>query len=195
MPAFVPISAFLPRPSFSVARSSLSSSRIRPSRHRAARMEAAPAPSVDMATVAAKSYPATGVPSLNLAQVGNDAKFVVLYFYPRDCTSGCTVQAQSFTAAKSELDSLNTLVIGVSPDDIPSHQNFTDKESINFPLISDDGTLADSFSAWKTHPKFGKVINRSTFIIQNGQVVKEFRGVSAAGHVEIVLDALKELQK
>lgn len=159
-------------------------------------METAPAPSVDMAAAADKSLPATGVSSgyLTLSQAGADGKFVVLYFYPRDCTPGCTTQAQDFRDAKAELDSLNTVVIGVSPDDTASHLNFTEKESINFALISDDGTLADSFCAWKTHPKFGKVINRSTFIIKDGQVVKEFRGVSAGGHVKLVLDALRELK-
>lgn len=104
------------------------------------------------------------------------------------------MQARDFRDAKAQLEALNTVVIGVSPDDTASHLNFTEKESINFALISDDGTLADSFSAWKTHPVFGKVINRSTFIIQNGKVVKEMRGVSSGGHVALVLDALKELQ-
>lgn len=113
--------------------------------------------------------------------------------YPRDCTPGCTTEANDFRDYKADLDRLNATVVGVSPDDLASHENFASKESLNFSLISDDGTLADAFDAWKNHPIFGKVINRSTFILRDGEVLKEWRGVKATGHAAQVIESLKQI--
>lgn len=82
----------------------------------------------------------------------------VIYFYPRDATPGCTTEAQDFRDMKEELEQLQTKVYGVSKDSIESHEQFVKDQSINFPLISDDGTLCEAFGVWK-------VSNRSLYLI------------------------------
>lgn len=93
-----------------------------------------------------------------------------------------------------EVEALGAKVFGVSPDGIESHDAFIEKESLGFPLIADvDGSVTTAYDAWKTHPQFGKVINRSSFIIKDGKIAKEFRGVSSDGHAAEVVAALKAL--
>ena len=171
----------------------LSNNAIHPVNRSGARMEAA----VDVSTISTIALPASGTEagSLSLADATASASkgIVILYFYPRDCTPGCTTEAKDFRDFKSDLDSLGAVVLGVSPDDKASHENFASKESLNFSLLCDDGTLADAFNAWKQHPVFGKVINRSTFILKDGAVVKEWRGVKATGHAAEVVAAVREL--
>lgn len=118
----------------------------------------------------------------------------ILAFYPRDMTSGCTCVAKDLTDMLPEVEALGAKVFGVSPDDIASHDAFIAKESLGFPLIADvDGTVTTAYDVWKTHPQFGKVINRSSFIIKDGKIAKEFRGVSSTGHAADVVAALKTL--
>lgn len=93
-----------------------------------------------------------------------------------------------------EVESAGAKVFGISPDSIESHDAFIAKEGLGFPLIADiDGVVTSAYGAWKSHPTFGQVINRSSFIVKDGVVVKEFRGVSSGGHADDVVAALKAL--
>ncbi len=125
-------------------------------------------------------------------------KNVVLYFYPRDNTSGCTREAQGFRDALDEFDRRDTVVLGVSPDSIKSHQNFKAKHQLNFPLLSDpEHVVAEMYGAWGKKKMYGREymgIIRSTFVIdKEGIVRKVFPKVKVAGHVEEVLKAVDEL--
>lgn len=122
----------------------------------------------------------------------------VLYFYPRDNTPGCTTQAQGFRDHKTEFDALGVQVIGVSRDSLASHERFRDKQSLNFPLISDpDEALCSLFDVMKLKNMYGKQvrgIERSTFLIdQNGVLRQAWRKVRVPGHVEAVLEAARQL--
>ena len=133
---------------------------------------------------------------LNLADL-RPAK-VVLFFYPRDNTSSCTVEAKTFTSFLSQFEALNTRVIGVSKDTIKSHDKFVSKHNLKVPLLSDENNnVCESFNVWKEKSMYGKTyfgIERSTFLIDSdGQVVREWRKIKVSGHVEAVLAALKEL--
>ena len=119
---------------------------------------------------------------------------VVLYFYPKDNTSGCTQEACDFR------DNINRItkyakVVGVSPDSIKSHLKFKEKQSLNFVLLSDpEHLLAEQFDVWKEKSMYGKKymgIERSTFILdENGQVIHEWRKVKVNGHVDDVIQSL-----
>ena len=133
---------------------------------------------------------------LNLADL-RPAK-VVLFFYPRDNTSSCTVEAKTFTSFLSQFEALNTRVIGVSKDTIKSHDKFVSKHNLKVPLLSDENNnVCESFNVWKEKSMYGKTyfgIERSTFLIDSdGQVVREWRKTKVSGHVEAVLAAVKEL--
>lgn len=123
---------------------------------------------------------------------------VVLYFYPRDDTPGCTREACSFRDRKEELAALGVKVLGVSPDDVASHQRFRDKFLLNFPLLADAGhKVADKYGAWREKVRFGKKsmgIQRSTFLIDGaGTVRKVWKSVEVDGHDEQVLKAAKAI--
>ncbi len=127
-------------------------------------------------------------------------KCVVLYFYPKDDTPGCTKESCAFRDRQSEITKLGAVVLGVSPDDITSHKKFTDKYNLTFPLLADtDHKVAEKFGAWREKNMYGKVsmgIQRSTFLIDaNGVVTKVWKKVSVDGHDQQVIDALKELTK
>ena len=125
-------------------------------------------------------------------------KIVVLYFYPKDDTPGCTKEACAFRDRISEITDLGAVVLGVSPDDAASHKKFTDKFKLNFPLLVDDGhKLAEKYGAWREKNMYGKVsmgIQRSTFLIDaTGAVAKVWKKVSVDGHDQQVIDAIKAL--
>ncbi len=125
-------------------------------------------------------------------------KNVVLYFYPKDNTPGCTIQAQAFNAALPKLAKLGAVVLGVSKDSTESHCKFRDKYSLKFPLLSDpDGSTIEKYGAWGEKNLYGKKsmgIIRSTVIIgKDGKVARVFPKVKVAGHDEKVLEALKAL--
>ena len=127
-------------------------------------------------------------------------KRVILYFYPRDDTPGCTCEAQSFRDHKAPLQKLRATVVGVSPDSAASHEKFRDKHQINFPLLADEGhEVAETFGAWRQKTRFGKTamgIQRSTYLIdEQGVVRKVWKNVKVDGHSEQVLKALKELEQ
>jgi thioredoxin-dependent peroxiredoxin len=123
---------------------------------------------------------------------------VVLYFYPKDDTPGCTREACAFRDRRAELTKLGAKVLGVSPDDVASHEKFRDKFELNFPLLADEGhKLAEKYGAWREKNMYGKLswgVQRSTFLIDaQGIVRKIWKKVSVDGHDEQVLAALKEL--
>ena len=123
---------------------------------------------------------------------------VVLYFYPRDNTPGCTKQACAFRDAKAELKKLGATVLGVSTDTLESHEKFRDKFELNFPLLVDtDHKVAEKYGAWREKNMYGKKsmgIQRSTFLIgADGKVAKVWKRVKVDGHDEQVLAALKAL--
>jgi thioredoxin-dependent peroxiredoxin len=125
-------------------------------------------------------------------------KPVVLYFYPRDDTPGCTREACAFRDRKAELGQLGAAVLGVSPDDVASHEKFRDKHGLNFPILADvDHKVADMYGAWREKVRFGKTsmgIERSTFLIDaDGVVRKVWKRVQVDGHDEQVLAALRSL--
>ena len=122
-------------------------------------------------------------------------KSVVLYFYPRDATPGCTVEAQSFRDAAKQLAKKGAVVLGISKDSIASHCKFADKEKLNFPLLSDpDGKVIDRYGAWGEKSLYGKksmgIIRTTVVIAPDGKVKEIFPKVKVAGHVEKVLEAL-----
>jgi peroxiredoxin Q/BCP len=124
-------------------------------------------------------------------------KWLVVYFYPKDDTPGCTVEACSLRDANDELIELGANVIGISKDDEDSHRKFKAKHKLNFTLLSDEsGQTIEAFGAWG--PKmFGKVgIQRKSFIINpDGEIVKTYGRVTPLGHGEKIIADLKELQK
>ncbi len=134
---------------------------------------------------------------INLTEIATD--WLILYFYPKDNTPGCTTQAVEFSCLKDQFDALNTTIIGVSRDSVKTHQNFTEKQALTIDLISDkDEVLCQHFDVIKEKNMYGKKvmgIERSTFIFHKGELVKEYRKVKAARHAEIVLEDLKALQK
>ena len=122
---------------------------------------------------------------------------VILYFYPKDNTSGCTQEACDFRDNINRLTNYAT-VIGVSPDSIKSHQSFKEKQSLNFILLSDpEHKLAEDFEVWKEKSMYGRKymgIERSTFIIdKNGKIEKEWRKVKVKGHVDEVIEYLSAI--
>ncbi|MBR3120255.1 thioredoxin-dependent thiol peroxidase [Oceanobacillus profundus] len=124
-------------------------------------------------------------------------KHVVLYFYPKDMTPGCTTEACDFRDQHESFAELDAVIIGISPDPAESHQKFINKHELPFLLLADeDHKIAEMFDVWKLKKNFGKEyygIERSTFIIdKEGKLQKEFRKVRVKGHVEEALEFIKE---
>jgi len=123
---------------------------------------------------------------------------VVLYFYPKDDTPGCSREACAFRDRKQSLAKLGAKVFGVSADDLASHEKFRDKFQLNFPLLSDvDHKVAEKYGAWREKNLYGRKsmgIQRSTFLIDaEGRLAKVWRKVNVDGHDEEVIEALKSL--
>ena len=124
--------------------------------------------------------------------------FIILYFYPKDMTAGCTLEAQEFRDHQYELDDLEAVVLGVSADDVESHKEFCQGENLNFTLLSDPGgEICKTYDVWREKMMFGaKVegIERTTFLIdKDGKVVKVYSKVKPLGHAEKVIADLKTL--
>ena len=124
--------------------------------------------------------------------------YLVIYFYPKDKTSGCTIESQDFRDYKNKFSKKNCKIVGVSRDSIKSHKSFIDKESLNFPLLSDpDETMCNAYGVMKEKSMYGRKymgIERSTFLISpDGSLIKEWRGVKVTGHVEEVYEFLSGL--
>lgn len=123
---------------------------------------------------------------------------VVLFFYPRDNTSGCTREAKDFTENIELFNNLNINVFGISKDSVTSHEKFIKKQNLTIPLLSDEaGSVCEDFGVWKEKSMYGKIymgIERSTFIIDgSGSVTHEWRKVKVANHVAEVLETAKKL--
>ena len=124
------------------------------------------------------------------------SKFVVLYFYPKDDTPGCTKEACGFRDAESDLGDEDVVVLGVSADDLDSHQKFVDKFDLNFPLLADvDKSVINSYGVWGEKNNYGKKsmgIIRKTFLIdENGKIIKAWHKVSPEGHADDILNIVR----
>ena len=131
--------------------------------------------------------------SLNLAAPGAP---LVLYFYPKDDTSGCTSEAKDFTALADDFAAAGTMVVGVSRDPMKKHDKFIAKYELKVPLASDeDGAISDAFGTWVEKSMYGRKymgMERSTFLIgAHGKVLREWRKVKVPGHARYVLNAAK----
>jgi len=127
-------------------------------------------------------------------------EWVIVYFYPKDNTPGCTTESCEFRDALPDFSAAQAKVVGVSRDSVKSHGRFTEQQSLNFPLISDtDERLCKAFDVIQVKKMYGKEslgVERSTFIINpEGKVAHIWRKVKVAGHVEQVLETLKALQE
>ena len=126
-------------------------------------------------------------------------KWLVLYFYPKDSTPGCTVEGNDFNALLPAFRKLGAAILGVSRDSLKSHENFCRKQGFDFPLVSDpDETLCKAFGVIQPKKLYGREfigVERSTFLIDPaGRVVEAWRPVKVPGHAQAVLDALKAAQ-
>ena len=133
--------------------------------------------------------------TINLAAPG---QLLVLYFYPKDDTSGCTREAQDFTALAEDFRRAGALVVGVSRDPMKSHEKFIGKYELAVPLASDeDGRLSEAFGTWVEKSMYGRKymgMERATYLIgAEGRVLKVWRKVKVPKHAEEVLDAAREL--
>jgi len=154
--------------------------------------------------------PQFALPAVNLGKIGmsgdkaslkdfKDEKIVVLYFYPRDNTSGCTVEATGFRDLKGQFTRNGAVILGVSTDDLPSHESFIDKNKLNFPLLADEGgKVAEKYGAWKEKKMYGKTFMgmvRSTFVIgRAGKIARIWPKVSPEGHAAEVLEVVKSMK-
>jgi len=123
---------------------------------------------------------------------------LVLYFYPKDDTTGCTREAQDFTALAEEFEKAGTWILGVSKDDAKKHAKFTEKYELRVPLATDtDGSVCEAFGTWVEKSMYGRKymgIDRATFLIDRDGVVKRvWRKVKVPGHAEEVLKAAQDL--
>ena len=142
--------------------------------------------------------PATGDQNISLSDFAGQN--LVLYFYPKDSTPGCTTEGLDFTALIDQFKQANTAILGVSRDSMRRHENFRAKQNFAFDLLSDeDESLCRQFDVIKLKKLYGKEymgIDRSTFLIDTeGKLVREWRGVKVKGHAEEVLQAARELDK
>ena len=138
---------------------------------------------------------ATSNQTLQLSDFGG--KKIVLYFYPKDNTPGCTLEGQDFRDNKRKFSARNTIVLGVSRDSVKSHENFKSKQAFSFDLLSDpDEKLCRQFDVIREKNMYGKKIigiERSTFLIdEDGLLIEEWRKVKVQGHVEKILKEIKK---
>jgi peroxiredoxin Q/BCP len=132
--------------------------------------------------------------TVSLGELAPPEKTLVLFFYPKDSTPGCTREAQGFTASKKAIEKAGGVVVGVSRDSVKSHCSFRDKYDLAIPLVSDpDRKLHEAFGAWGEKVMYGKKITgaiRSTFLIKDGVVAKVWPSVKVDGHIDAVIAAL-----
>lgn len=126
-------------------------------------------------------------------------KNVVLYFYPKDMTPGCTTEACDFRDQHENFEALNAVILGVSPDPVEKHVKFVEKYGLPFLLLADpEHQVAEDYGVWQLKKNYGKEymgIERSTFVIdQEGKIAKEWRKVKVKGHVEEALNFIRENQ-
>ena len=139
---------------------------------------------------------ATG--GISLSNKDFEGKNLIIFFYPKDNTPGCTLEGQDFRDNHKEFTKLNAEILGVSRDSIKSHENFKAKQSFPFELLSDpDEKVCKAFDVMKMKSMYGREymgVDRSTFLInEKGKVVREWRSVKVKGHVDEVLESVKSL--
>jgi peroxiredoxin Q/BCP len=127
-------------------------------------------------------------------------RWIVLYFYPKDNTPGCTTEACDFTSALPDFEGLNAIVLGVSPDSPKKHRNFIEKKELGITLLSDEEKeLCKTFGVWQLKKNYGREymgVVRSTFLIDpDGKIAAKWEKVRVKGHVEEVKSKLSELQQ
>lgn len=142
------------------------------------------------------SLPTNGEGSFSLSD--QKGKALVLFFYPKDDTSGCTKEATEFSIRKADFEALNVSIIGMSPDPVKKHDKFIDKHDLDVTLASDEEkTTLTAYGVWVEKSMYGRKymgVERSTFLIdKDGTIVKAWRKVKVPGHVDAVLEAAKEL--
>lgn len=143
------------------------------------------------------SLPADGGRSISLSEFKGKSN-VVLYFYPKDDTPGCTLEAKDFAANISQFTRRDTAIIGVSKDDVKSHDKFKEKYCLPFPLASDEtGKICEAYGVWTQKSMYGKTymgIERSTFLIDKSGIIRNaWRKVKVEGHTQEVLNAIDAL--
>ena len=126
----------------------------------------------------------------------NKSKYIVLYFYPKDDTPGCTLETNDFNSLLSKFKKLDCLILGISKDDLNSHNKFKKKYKVKFDLLSDEKKEAiKAFKVWGKKKFMGKEfmgLIRSTFVIKNNKIIKEWRSVKVKDHAQEVLDFIKK---
>ncbi len=142
------------------------------------------------------TLPVTGGGTVTLSNLRNGA--IVLFFYPRDDTSGCTKESIAFSGLMQEFAEAGCKVFGISKDSMKSHDKFVAKHDLKTPLLSDENdTVCEDYGVWKEKSMYGKTfmgIERSTFLIDaDGRVARAWHKVKVPGHAEEVLDAVKHL--
>ena len=142
------------------------------------------------------TLPRNGSGDVNLASL--KGKAVVLYFYPKDDTSGCTAQAIDFSAMGAEFEAANAVVIGLSPDSVKSHDKFAAKHSLTVMLASDEERhVLEAYGVWKEKSMYGKKymgVERTTYIVApDGKIAQIWNKVKVPGHAQAVLEAIKAL--
>ncbi|WP_461432832.1 peroxiredoxin [Hoeflea alexandrii] len=151
-------------------------------------LEGAPAPNMNL--------PRDGGGNVSLAELAG--KKVVLYFYPKDDTSGCTTEALDFTALADNFAAAGAAVVGVSPDPVKAHDKFVAKHNLGVILASDEEkTVLEAYGVWKEKSMYGRQymgVERSTFLINaNGEIARIWRKVKVKGHAQEVLEAARAL--
>lgn len=141
------------------------------------------------------SLPASGDTHISLSDYKGQK--LVLYFYPKDNTPGCTKESCGFNESLNDFNSINTAVLGVSKDSLKSHEKFINKYDLKFPLVSDEeGTMCEDYGVWVEKSMYGRTymgIQRATFLIdENGVIEHIWPKVKVPGHVEDVLNVIKE---
>lgn len=144
------------------------------------------------------TLPASTGEKVRLSDLKGD--IVIIYFYPKDNTPGCTTEANEFQANLSKFKRLGATIFGVSKDSIESHCKFADKYKLKFPLLTDEkGTMLEKYDAWGEKNNYGKkymgIIRSTVLIAPDGKVYKHWPKVRVKGHVDAVLEATKELKK
>lgn len=142
------------------------------------------------------TLPRNGGGTVTLSEL--KGKAVVLYFYPKDDTSGCTAEAIDFSALGAQFEAANTIVIGISPDSVKSHDKFAAKHSLSVMLAADEEkSVLEAYGVWKEKSMYGKKymgVERTTVLVApDGTIAEIWNKVKVAGHAEAVLDAAKKL--
>ncbi|MGC4390141.1 thioredoxin-dependent thiol peroxidase [Agrobacterium sp. M50-1] len=142
------------------------------------------------------TLPRSGEGTVTLSKL--QGKAVILYFYPKDDTSGCTAEAIDFSALGGEFEAANAVVIGISPDSVKSHDKFAAKHALSVMLVSDEEKkVVEAYGVWKEKSMYGKKymgVERTTFLVApDGKIAEVWNKVKVAGHAQAVLEAVKKL--